>query len=158
MRAFRNESRRRRRGVASSRPRALPAVGVIAVAVLGASSLVPDLGHQVELSFTRVEDSFVELYVDDVDAARACVVSAGRLDLDFVIASHLSAPSSLRWEADVVTASGARRSEDTGVVSATPGATTVVSLRLSVPPTGVYDVNIGLVGRPEHLSLQCGVR
>jgi hypothetical protein len=132
--------------------RAVPVVCVLALLCAAALIASPTLRRQMDLSFTRQPEPYVDLYFADVAAARSCHAVRGTSALRVSVASHLTAPRRLRYLAQVMPAGVGDRS--TGVLATTPGQVSTATVRMRVP-ADAYSVRIRLLGRPGQLLVHC---
>jgi hypothetical protein len=133
-------------------------LAVSALAVTGVLWTVsPGFRQQVELSFTKEERPFTELYFSDVGALpKRLPAGTTSLTVPFSIVSHEGAPVDYRWQVRV-SDGNATRTADSGSVVLRPGSSTEVAGELPGVRAGrQYRITVSLEGRPEHLHLVVG--
>ncbi len=139
--------------------RVLPASSVVLAVLALAVALVPAFRHQVELSLTRQETPYVELYFDG-PAARAapaaCAAGRGSVSLRFTVESHLRTAGPIAYRVELDPRSpGAKPVRRTGEVVVRPGQAKRVVETLRLPGRNSYRAEVALPSLGQHLVVRC---
>lgn len=145
----------------------MPVLLVIAALAGVAAAASPTVRDQLGLSFTRQPVRYVELFLLDERAARACAADAsGRLTIAVGVRSHLASPRALAWTATVERPSARASSgtspstapsrvvRETGSVDTEPGRTARFEVRFPPGPRPTAIV-VSLRGRSETVQVRC---
>ncbi len=116
--------------------RVLPVTGVVVLVIALAALVVPAFRDQVQASFSRQPDPYVELYFTRTPgpvAQAVCVRRGATVGVRFVIASHLERNQAVAWRAVVDPAGKGKARGKAGTVGTTPGKFVEVKKAFAVP-------------------------
>lgn len=131
--------------------RVVPVVGLGCLGVAVAAATVPGLAEEIELSTSRQEQSFVELFLT-TSADTLC--GGEQAHVRFRVQSHLDRPRVLRHAITLDPSRGptTRRAVK---VRVDPGEAHDAAVRIPTPEAGAYTVTVRLRGRPEVVRVHC---
>jgi hypothetical protein len=151
-----------------------PGLGLILMVVTVAYLAVPSVRHQLELSMSRQDTPFVELYAVMLDsqshAGTTCQPAGapGSTQVTFAMRSHLRDRDTLHYQVAVSIPPAADQPDSTpgtpykqrifDRVNVDPGATRSVQLDVPVPPDQPFDIAVTLPATAQSLLFHCAAQ
>jgi hypothetical protein len=130
------------------------AFGLVAAALAALSLTVPEVRHQVALSFTHQPDTFTELWLESEPTVATDDRGGATASLRFTIANHEARTMDYPWTVTVDHgAVTARAATGTSAVDDDGRITVPVTVRLN-PGRGPQRVSVQLDGRPERIHVE----
>lgn len=139
--------------------RVLPVVLCVLVVIALAATLVPGVRHQLALSLTRQQVSYVELYFarpTSAGAQAACVRKGDSVRVRFVVQSHLARRQPVAYRVVVdPSRPGQRTRRQAGSVEVSPGKAVAVTRSFKVPRGAAYVLSVKLPTFDQQLRVRC---
>lgn len=120
--------------------RAVGVAVILALVVAIAATLSPSVREQVELSFLRKDDPYVELSFPDFSAERSCLLESGSVTVQFAL--RRSGPS-MRAEYEVAVFRAERVYDfSANTVRVASGQTVELAERVAAPEAGRFEIEV----------------
>jgi hypothetical protein len=138
--------------------RVVPAATAVLAALGLAAALFPGVRHQIALSTTRQDASYVGLYFPQPMAAStqtACSRKGSQVHVRFALESHLSGAQDVAYRVRVDPTGPLPARRQAGTTKLRPTETVEVTRTFRIDRRTPYDVQVSLPGRDEQLHLRC---